>query len=303
MRNQRFAVYAWVVLAYNVLVVLWGAFVRATGSGAGCGNHWPLCNGGVVPHGPTVQTIIEFTHRASSGLALIGVVGLIVWAYRAFPRKHPVRMGATLAVVFMLTEALLGAALVLLEHVAQNKSAGRGISISLHLVNTLTLLAVLALTGWWAGGRPGLDVQRWRRLAWLLIGALTGFAVLGISGAIAALGDTLFPVTSLAVGMAQDTAPGAHIFVRLRVLHPVIAVAVGSFLLFSVWKAVKLRPDPKRQWAALAITMLAFVQLGLGALNIGLLAPVWMQIVHLFVADGLWITLVLYSASAIAESR
>src|SRR5947209_20626321 len=86
MRNQRFALYAWSVLAYNVLVILWGAFVRATGSGAGCGNHWPLCNGGVVPRGPTVQTVIEFTHRATSGVALISVVVLIVWAYRAFPR-------------------------------------------------------------------------------------------------------------------------------------------------------------------------------------------------------------------------
>jgi heme a synthase len=300
MRNHRFAAYAWGVLAYNVLVVLWGAFVRATGSGAGCGNHWPLCNGGVVPHGPTVQTIIEFTHRATSGLALISVVVLIVWAFRAFPRKHPVRTGATLAVVFMLTEALLGAALVLLEHVAQNKSAGRGVSISLHLVNTLTLLAVLALTAWWAGGRPGLDIRRWRGPARLLIGALASFALLGVSGAIAALGDTLFPATSVSAGLAQDTSSGAHIFVRLRVLHPVIAVAVACFLLYAVWSVVKSRPDPKRQWAALALTVLAVVQMALGAINIGMLAPVWMQILHLFVADALWISLVLYSASALA---
>ncbi len=303
MRNRRFAAYAWGVLAYNMLVVLWGAFVRASGSGAGCGNHWPLCNGEVVPRGHAIQTIVEFTHRASSGLALVGVVVLMVWAYRAFPRRHPARTGATLAVAFMLTEALLGAALVLLEHVAQNKSAGRGISISLHLVNTLTLLAVLALTAWWGGGRPGLDLGRWRGPARWLIGALAGFALLGVSGAIAALGDTLFPATSLSAGMAMDVSSDAHIFVRLRVLHPVMAVAAACLLLYAVWSAVKTRPDPRRQWAALALTIGVFIQLVLGAITIGLLAPVWMQITHLFTADALWIALVLYSASALARAH
>src|SRR5947209_15255513 len=178
MGRRRFAAYAWCVLAYNVFVVLWGAFVRATGSGAGCGNHWPLCTGTVIPRAPALQTVIEFTHRATSGLALISVAILLVWAWQAFPRKHPARTGAVLAVVFMVTEALLGAALVLLEHVAQNKSAGRGISISLHFVNTLTLLAVLALTAWWAGGRPAPDVREWRGFARRPAGALAAVILL-----------------------------------------------------------------------------------------------------------------------------
>jgi len=299
MADRRFAAYAWCVLAYNVVVVLWGAFVRATGSGAGCGNHWPLCNGTVIPQAPALQTVIEFTHRASSGLALISVAMLLVWAWRAFPRKHPARTGAVLAVVFMVTEALLGAALVLLEHVAQNKSAGRGISISLHFVNTLTLLAVLALTAWWAGGRPAPDVREWRGLARLLAGAMAAFILLGISGAIAALGDTLFPAASLAAGMAQDASSTAPMFVRLRILHPVIAIVTAFLLLFAVWRAVKLRPDPQRQWAALGLTILVVVQIALGGINVGLLAPIWMQIVHLFVADLLWISLILYSAFAL----
>jgi heme A synthase len=300
MADRRFAAYAWCVLAYNVAVVLWGAFVRATGSGAGCGNHWPLCNGIVVPNGPAIQTIIEFTHRLTSGLALISVLVLLVWAWRSFPRKHPSRTGAILAVVFMLTEALLGAALVLLQHVAQNKSAGRGISISLHLLNTLTLLAVLALTAWWAGGRAALDLREWRGLAWLLAASMLGFMLLGISGAIAALGDTLFPARSIAAGFAQDASESAHIFVRLRVLHPAIAIAVAFLLAYAIWCAVKLRPQPERQWAALGLTMLSVVQLALGGINIGLLAPIWLQIVHLLVADLLWISLVLYSASALS---
>lgn len=301
MSNRRFAVFAWAVLIYNVGVVLWGAFVRATGSGAGCGNHWPLCNGSVVPRAPALQTVIEFTHRASSGVALLSVAVLLVWAYRAFPRGHIVRRGALLSVAFMLTEALLGAALVLLDHVAQNKSVGRGYSISLHLINTLTLLATIALTAWWAGGRRGPAPSRWRRSAWLLGAAMAGFVLLGISGAIAALGDTLFPASSLQAGLAQDAAPSAHIFLRLRVFHPVLAVIVAILIFYGVWNAVKIRPGEKRQWAALALTILTVLQIALGAANVGLLAPVWMQMIHLFVADALWISLVLYSAAALAR--
>src|ERR1700682_2434048 len=113
---KPFARYAWAVVAYNVAVVLWGAYVRATGSGAGCGNHWPLCNGAALPVSPSLGTIIEFTHRATSGIDLALVALLVVWAFRAFARGHPVRLGATLSAIFLMSEALLGAALVLLEH-------------------------------------------------------------------------------------------------------------------------------------------------------------------------------------------
>src|SRR5215467_12703113 len=78
LRPGRVSAFAWGVLAYNVAVIAWGAFVRASGSGAGCGRHWPLCNGEVVPRPTSVATVIEATHRATSGLALVGVVGLLV---------------------------------------------------------------------------------------------------------------------------------------------------------------------------------------------------------------------------------
>ena len=131
---RSFARYAWAVLAYNLGVVLWGAFVRATGSGAGCGNHWPLCNGTATLHSASAATIIEFTHRVTSGLDLALVALLVVWAFRAFPRRHPVRLGATLSALFLITEALLGAALVLLEHVAKNASVSRAYSLSTHQI-------------------------------------------------------------------------------------------------------------------------------------------------------------------------
>ncbi len=52
MSQAWFSRYAWGVLLWNVLVALWGAYVRATGSGAGCGSHWPTCNGEILPRAP-----------------------------------------------------------------------------------------------------------------------------------------------------------------------------------------------------------------------------------------------------------
>ncbi|MGA2770146.1 MAG: COX15/CtaA family protein [Bryobacteraceae bacterium] len=302
---RTFARYAWAVLAYNLGVVLWGAFVRATGSGAGCGNHWPLCNGTVTqgPGGapPSAATIIEFTHRITSGIDLALVALLVVWAFRRFPRQHLVRLGAALSALFLITEALLGAALVLLQHVAKNASVSRAYSLSTHLVNTLMLLACLTLTAWWSSERVGQAVPPAlprRRAVWMAAVSLASVVVLGVSGAIAALGDTLFPVSSLAAGLAQDLDPAANIFLRLRVFHPLIAAAVGAWLLFYAVSSASRRPDVgRRAWSLLA---LLGAQIVAGVVNLLLLAPVWMQIVHLLLADLLWITLVLLSAAVLS---
>ncbi|MGD0496866.1 MAG: COX15/CtaA family protein [Bryobacteraceae bacterium] len=290
--DARFALYAWFALAYNFGVVLWGAFVRATGSGAGCGNHWPLCNGALTPPAPSVATLIEFTHRVTSGLDLALVALLVAWAFRAFPRRHPARLGAALSAVFLATEALLGASLVLLEHVAKNASANRAWSLSAHLVNTLTLLACLTLTAWWAGGRPAARPRG--REAWLAASTLAAFMLLGVSGAIAALGDTLFPAHSLSAGFAQDLSPTANIFLRLRLWHPVLAALCGLWLAFYGVSAVLRRRDA--QLSAGVMMTLVGVQLAAGLMNLFLLAPVWMQIAHLLLADLLWVSIVLLCA-------
>jgi heme A synthase len=201
--------------------------------------------------------------------------------------------------VFILTEALLGAGLVLFQHVAKNASTARAFSLSIHLVNTFTLLAVLALTAWWASGGSAVSFRDRAKPRWLLVSALTGLIVLGISGAIAALGDTLFPVTSLAAAFSQDFSPTAHLFVRLRVFHPGIAIAAIGFLLFAASRAMKRIRTPETQRLGLAVMGLAFGQLLLGALNLALLAPVAMQLIHLVAADLLWIATVLFAAAAL----
>jgi heme A synthase len=294
---RSFARYAASVLAYNVAVVLWGAYVRATGSGAGCGNHWPLCNGVVVPEAPALTTIIEFTHRASSGIDVVLVGILLVWAWRAFPPQHLVRLGALLSAVFLTTEALIGAALVKLEHVAHNASAGRGYSLSGHLINTLTLLACLTLTVWWASGGTRLRFRQ--RASWLAAPGIVLAVLVGISGAIAALGDTLFPASSLAAGFRQDFDPASSIFLRLRLLHPLLALITGAWLIFYA-EATAFRLPAAKRFARL-LEALVGVQIAAGATNLLLLAPVGMQMMHLLLADLVWISLVLLVAFALQD--
>jgi heme a synthase len=295
-RTEKFRRAAWAVLAYNILVVLWGAYVRASGSGAGCGSHWPLCNGSVIPRAPQVQTIIEFSHRITSGLSLIAVIGLCFWAFKLYPRAHIVRKLASTAVVLLFVEALLGAGLVLFDYVAQNASIGRACYLAAHLTNTLLLLGALALTAWFAAERqPSL---RWREVPWIFWATLPVAVLVCVTGTIAALGDTLSPSTSLAAGVKLDFSPAAGFLIRLRIVHPFVA-AIGG-LLFAVVAFFALQVSSRRLIRVLAITVIVstFVQLCAGVLNLTLLAPIWMQIVHLLLADIVWIALILFVAEA-----
>lgn len=283
-------------LAAVIGVILWGAYVRATGSGAGCGSHWPTCNGQVIPRAPSTATIIEFTHRATSGVAFFLVLGQLIWALRAFPRRHPARWAAAAGMALMLSEALIGAGLVIFERVAGDKSVARAAWTASHLSNTFALVAALVLAGWFATPRTPPSEQRPRLSIGLLV-ALVGTVLVAVSGAIAALGDTLFPVRSFAEGWQQDLSPTAHLFVRLRVLHPLLAVIVGAGLLVLCGALVTSdRPRGIRAPATLAAG-LVLLQLATGLVNLALLAPIPLQIVHLLVADLLWIALVRLAAN------
>lgn len=304
--RRRLATFAWSVLAYNLAVVAWGAFVRATGSGAGCGRHWPLCNGEVLPRPKGIATVIELTHRVTSGLALLLVLGLLVAIVRTMPKGHRSRRAAGWSMGFMVAEALLGAGLVLFELVAHDTSMKRALSMVLHLNNTFFLLASLVLTAAWvtpAWEARGDEVTAAPERPGLLRGLL-GFALLcvlavGASGALAALGDTLFPARSLREGIAAELSPFAHAFVRLRVLHPVLAVGSGLVVVATSAAARALCPRPRVVTLSRALTLVFCVQLCLGLLNVRLLAPVWLQLVHLLVADLTWLLLVLAAAEAI----
>lgn len=296
--GRRYAWFVWGMLAYTVAVILWGAYVRATGSGAGCGAHWPLCNGEVVPRGATVETLVEMTHRITSGLAWLGALVLMLWSRRAHPKGHPGRGAAAATLFFMTTEALVGASIVLLEKVADDASLARGGWMAAHLVNTFLLLFSLTLTAWYAsGGRPlRLRGQGFGAVAF--VGAVAGLLLLGVSGAVTALGDTLFPGTGFTEGMS----PTAHLFLQLRIFHPVIGIVAGLVLLAAAGYLAGTRSAPWVRPLAASVAVLFLAQVGLGFLNIALHAPVWLQVVHLLVADLIWLCTVLLGAAALSRA-
>jgi len=297
---DRFTRYAWITLAYNVAVVLWGAIVRATGSGAGCGSHWPLCNGVMVPRAPSVATVIEFSHRLTSGVALMLVVGLVVWAFRGRPRGHAARKAAVISLLFILSEAAVGAGLVLFEMVADNQSMARALFMATHLLNTFLLLAALTLTAHFAAGGAPFRLRGQGLLGGGLVLGVVGLLLSGVSGAIAALGDTLFPATSLAHALEQDLSPTAHLLIRLRLFHPGIAIAAGVLAVYLSLRLLKSRLGEETSRFAWWTGGLVFLQILAGAVNVLLLAPVWMQVLHLLLADVLWIAYLRLGASALA---
>ena len=299
---HRLARYAWGLLAYNIAVILWGAYVRASGSGAGCGSHWPLCNGEVIPQAPATATLVEFSHRLTSGLALVGVIVLYAWTRRARPAGDAARRAAAASVIFMLSEAAVGAGLVLFRLVADNASMARALFMAAHLTNTFVLLAALTLTAWWlsGGGAPAPRANPRVAGAWAFSAA--AFLVASISGAVAALGDTLYPSASLAEGLRADLSAASHLLIRLRMLHPVLALSAVAIAMLIAPRLVR-DDDATGQQLARVVVAVSGLQVLAGLTNVLLLAPIWMQLVHLLLADAVWIALVLLGAQVISPGH
>jgi cytochrome c oxidase assembly protein subunit 15 len=293
--------FAWGVLVYNVLVVLWGAVVRATSSGAGCGDHWPLCNGVVVQSHPRLATLIELAHRMSSGVTVVAILLLLVWVFRRTVVGHLARIAVVAATVLIFNEALLGALLVLLRLTADNRSPARAVYLSLHLVNTLLLLGALALTAHFLSLDEAFDRHkvRFMRLAPVITG-LVAILLVGASGTLAALSDTLFPASSVAAALAADFSSGSSWLQRVRFVHPVSAVIAGVFVCWLLLRSFSQSTD--RRPATWVLVLLA-LQCLLGVADMLLLAPLWMQILHLLGADLLWIALVVLTARICVVSK
>jgi cytochrome c oxidase assembly protein subunit 15 len=292
--------FAWGVLAYFIAVILWGTLVRATGSGAGCGNRWPLCNGTVIQYAAGANTLIEFIHRITSGLSFLAVVGLAAWTFLGTVRGHLARAAAVASVAFTLLEAILGALLVALGLTAQSQSPLRPAFLAMHLTNTLLLLAALTLTAHLLGRRKGYRRDSIRMaIPFGLADSLFAVLIVGVTGSLAALGDTLFPQISLGQALTQDFSTASGWLVRWRWMHPVLAIAAGLFLLWVLARVAQrsTKEDPwnNRDLLALVLVLLACAY-ALGLLDVLLLAPVWAQVAHLLCADSLWASLVVLTA-------
>jgi heme A synthase len=300
---SRFAKYAWFVLGYNILVILWGVFLRASKSGDGCGQHWLTCHGEVIPSAPELKTAIEFFHRIMSALDGIIVIILVVWAFRKFAKGHILRKLAVASFAFVLVEGLIGAGLVLTGNTAGSYSESRPMWAMGHLISTFILLAAMSLTAWYASGGKPFSLKG-NGKTWLLLGiAVLGILLVGMSGSLAALSNMLFPSQSLSEGIAKDFSDTSHFLLRLRISHPILSIATSAYLFFlSMWIAKNSQHDWTKRWSG-SLTILLFVQIIFGGLTLVTLAPMVMQIGHLFLADAIWITFVLMSACFLAEPK
>ena len=278
---------AWFALAGNALVILQGAFVRASGSGAGCGGHWPMCNGEVVPLNAGVHTLIEFTHRMLALLVLALGVWLLVRALRLRRQQPGFSTFAFAAFYFLIMEALLGMVTVVFGLTGDNQSLARGVLVAVHLVNSLLLIGTL--TGVVVFSRPKapawpLRIGRQGALATVLGLGLLGMLVLIFSGGIAAMGNTMFPSASLQQGFAADFNPASHTLIRLRILHPLIAITVGTYLFVGLGLSWWLKPTPSARRTAQWLFGAYVTQLVVGTANLAFLAPMALQLLHLSMA-------------------
>lgn len=295
---SAFAKYARLVLAYNIVVILWGVFLRASKSGDGCGQFWLTCNGEVVPSARELKTVIEFSHRISSGVAFVAVLALLIWAFHKFEKGNPVRKTALVSFVFIITEALVGAGLVLTGNTAEALTSARPFWAIGHLTNTFVLLAFLSLTAWFAGTGRSTSLNAEPKTLLLMGMAVIALLLVGMSGSVAALSSMLFPSVSVSEGIVKDFADSSHGLLRLRLSHPLLSIITSVYIIFLAgW--LKRQPDTKPAvgyWSNI-LSGLIFVQVAFGALTLLTLGPIIMQLGHLLLADAIWISFVLMSAN------
>jgi heme A synthase len=302
-KTSKFGKFAWAVLGYNLIVILWGVFLRASLSGDGCGEHWLTCSGEFIPSAPQLKTQIEFFHRVTSSLAGLLVIGLVIAAIvryrgdRSALNKRLIKL-SLLSLFFIIIEGIVGGLLVLTGNTAANWTPQRPFWMAAHLINTFTLVAVLTLTARAASGRAKLrfaDVPP--KTVWLLVIAVLGIFLTGMSGSIAALSSMLFPSSTLAEGIAKDFSATSHYILRLRVFHPILSVATGLYLIFiGGWFKSRSGGDENVTRWANYMSLLVLVQFISGGVTILTLAPIVMQLVHLLLADLVWIAFVMMAA-------
>lgn len=299
---SKYGKYAWFVLAYNILVIIWGVFLRASKSGDGCGQHWLTCNGEVIPSAPELKTVIEFSHRLTSGLAFFLVLILFIWAFRKFNKGSAIRKTALVSFIFIITEALVGAGLVLTGNTAETLTAARPFWMIGHLINTFVLLAFLTMTAWFASGGKTFDFKVQTKILVLMVLGFLGILSIGMSGSVAALSSMLFPANSLAEGLRQDFSTTSNILLRLRVSHPILSVSVGIYLVFLAgWLKSKAVENYSVKRFANVLSGLIIIQFMSGIITLLTLAPIVMQIIHLFLADAVWVSFVLLCACVLAD--
>jgi heme A synthase len=299
---SKFAKFAWFVLAYNVVVILWGVFLRASKSGDGCGQHWLTCHGEVIPSAPELKTIIEFSHRVTTGPAFVFVLILAILAFLKYSKGEHVRIAAVGSLCFIIIEVLIGAVLVLTGNTAETLTTERPFLAISHLINSFLLLAFLTLTAWFASRERRTRFRFERKYLVLIAIAAIAILLVGTSGSLAALSSMLFPSETLAEGISKDFSAASNILLRLRLSHPILSILTSVYLLLLAgWLRARAGNEGSVvRWSNI-LSIVVLVQLAFGAATLLTLAPIVMQVGHLFLADLVWISFVLLTVSFFAE--
>ncbi len=297
-----FVKFAWFTLGYNVLVILWGVFLRASKSGDGCGQHWLTCHGEFIPSAPELKTVIEFSHRMTTGPAFLLVVVLLIWAFRRFGKGSAVRKAALASFAFIVAEVLIGGILVLTGNTAETLTAERPFLAIGHLINSFLLIASLTLAAWFTGSQRTLNTNIERKAILLLAAAAVAILLVGTSGSVAALSSMLFPSATLTDGIAQDFSAGSNILLKLRVSHPILSVLTSVYLVFLAgWLSALSGREGTIRRSSTILTVIVITQVAFGSLTLLTMAPILMQVGHLLLADLLWISFILMSANFLSR--
>jgi heme A synthase len=277
-------------IVLSILSILAGAFVRATGSGDGCGSTWPTCKGKIIPQLSDSSEVIEFSHRSISGILLI-VTLIIFIKSRNMSKGTIIRTTVNFLTFFVIFEAAIGAVIVLYEWVGLNSSLPRIIAVPIHLVNTFGLLACYAVLYKVLLNNFKNIKQLWDR-RFVFVAFL--FLLSGATGSITALADVLFPSASFYEGLMEDFDRTSELLTRLRILHPIVATGLSVALIIE---SRKIQKDYKIDVKFLQL--LVIVAVTLGVLNVLSNIVLLLSIFHLAIADLLWITYIYVSMDKI----
>ena len=282
-----------IFLAYNLGVVIWGAWVRISFSGDGCGNSWPLCDGNLIPTAATPAKWIEWSHRASTGLFGAWMILLVTLGFLNYPKGHPVRRPLILAFALTVAEALIGALLVKLELVSNNQSIARAWVMGIHQITSLMLTGSIFVAALYAQYALHDKTKNWRVTAPLFL----VFGLVIFSGALAALAGTLFPSINLISGILADFDSVSHILVRVRLSHPLLATCF-CFLTIA-WLLMKRESLLFKARNVLYIFLVGnFI---FGAMTLLNLSPTWMRLTHLALAHLLCMSLIYVTPSITSD--
>ncbi len=307
-KMSAFAKYAWFALGYNVLVIVWGVFLRASRSGDGCGQFWLTCNGELIPSAPQFKTVIEFSHRMTTAIDGFVMLILLGWAIKIFFGSRSIQSRQVLyaaigSFIFVITEAAVGAGLVLTGNVAEAVTDTRPLWAMGHLINTFILLTFLTLTAWFATKERKVELKVEFKTAALIILGVVGLLAVGMSGSLAALSTMLFPSQSLAEGVAKDFSETSNIILRLRLSHPILSILTGVYLIFLAgWLKAKRPGDGNVAWWSNAVSIIVICQVIFGGATLLTLGPIVMQLGHLLLADLVWIAFVLLAANSFSKN-